>query len=107
MWGMELRCSWDASKQGSTITLSAQPQSLPAGSLCSCTYQLLCSSMPELGTAFVTNCFFGDHANAQGRLDLFELGAMSGGFDEAAWAAKALPTSGTVGLMLTVKDVGV
>jgi hypothetical protein len=30
MWCMELECSWDASKQGSTITLSAQAQSLPA-----------------------------------------------------------------------------
>jgi hypothetical protein len=63
--------------------------------------------MPEFGTAFVTDCFFGDHANSRGRLDLFELGAMSGGFDEAAWAAKVLPSAGTVGLMLTVKDVGV
>jgi hypothetical protein len=31
---------------------------------------------------------------------------MSGGFDEAAWAAKGLPASGNMLLRLTVKDVG-
>jgi hypothetical protein len=31
---------------------------------------------------------------------------MPGGFDEAVWAAKGLPTSGSIVLQLTVKDLG-
>jgi hypothetical protein len=43
---------------------------------------------------------------AWGWRDYFNLGAMSGGFDEAACAAKKLPTSGSIKLRLTVSDVG-
>jgi hypothetical protein len=31
---------------------------------------------------------------------------MAGGFDEVAWAAKGLPTSGQLVFRLTVRDVG-
>jgi hypothetical protein len=34
--------------------------------------------------------------------DFFDLPAMAGGWDEAAWAAKGLPTSGTLPITLTV-----
>ena len=42
-----------------------------------------------------------------GFVDLFGLGHMSGGFDEAAWGAKGLPASGSIKLRLTLEDVGV
>lgn len=32
---------------------------------------------------------------------------MPGGCDEAAWAAKGLPTAGSIMLKLSVQDVGV
>jgi hypothetical protein len=49
--------------------------------------------------------FSGDYANTRGWSDFFGLGVMSAGFDEDAWAAKGLPTSGNIMLKLTVKDV--
>lgn len=36
--------------------------------------------------------------------DYFEVGCMSGGFDEVAWAGKGLPTPGSILLQMIVKD---
>jgi hypothetical protein len=41
----------------------------------------------------------------RGWADFFSLGPMAGGWDEAAWAAKGLPTSGQLTIKLTVSDV--
>jgi hypothetical protein len=106
---MELRCSWDASKQGSTLGLYIRANSLPAGSICVCTYCIDCIVVPGPGEGWVTEHFCGDHATTRGQAeaDIFGLGAMAGGFDEAAWAARRLPMSGRIMLQLTVKDVDV
>ena len=37
--------------------------------------------------------------------DFFSLGAMSGGWDDAAWAAKGLPASGELVFTLTITSV--
>lgn len=41
-----------------------------------------------------------------GRADAFGLGAVTEGWNEAAWAAKGLPTSGQLDVRLTVTSVG-
>ncbi len=39
-------------------------------------------------------------------MNQFGLGVMSGGFVEAAWAAKGLPTSFSIVLRMITEDVG-
>lgn len=41
----------------------------------------------------------------QGKDDFFGVGVISGGWDEAAWAAKGLPTHGYILLTATVSEV--
>jgi hypothetical protein len=103
-WGMELQCAWDSSKKGTTVGLYTLATSLPAGSFCRCTFSLSCAAatISYQGTEYI-----GGVGDAMGWRDFFGLGPMSGGFDEAAWAAKGLPTTGSLKLRLTVKDVGV
>jgi hypothetical protein len=98
-WEMYLPIRWDASKAGSTVGLYVRTK-LPAGTFCLCMYSLVC-----VGVAAVERSHLFGPSN--GARDFFELGCMSGGFDEAAWAAKGLPASGTILLRLTVKDVRV
>lgn len=47
----------------------------------------------------------GKGAKGYGFHDFFELGAMAGGWDEAAVAAKGLPTSGDLPITMTVSEV--
>jgi hypothetical protein len=102
-WGMQLQCSWDASKKGNIVGLFVRGESLPAGSFCLGTFSLSASEAANNSRTFT------DYIGRDwtwGFLDFFQLGAMVCGFDEAAWAAKGLPTSGSIKLRLTVKDVG-
>jgi len=41
-----------------------------------------------------------------GSRDVFSLGPLSSGWDEAAWASKGLPATGQLDLTLTVTSVG-
>jgi hypothetical protein len=104
-FGMELLCKWDAIKQGSTIALYAYGKSLPVGSFCRCSFSLSCAAAPPISIKRKTTNFIGS-GKSWGWRDFFGLRAMPGGFDEAAWAAKGLPTSGSIVLKLTVTDVG-
>jgi hypothetical protein len=102
-WGMQMRCVWDASQQGSTVGVYAIPVGLPAGSVCHCKCVLEQSpGRPHSGVYRVTGRF---DAAGCGKGDFFGLGAMPGGFDDAAWVAKGLPTSGNLSLQLTVSTV--
>ena len=109
-WGMKMYCDWDASKQGSTINLYACAESLLAGTACRCTYTLKyiatdkCGVKTAEGSRKEANHFEADEP--WGWEDVFGVGVMSGGFDEAAWAAKGLPAEGSIALHLTVEDVG-
>ena len=100
--GINLSCKWDASKQGSTINVYTHGKSLPAGSCFRCTCSVGCAAVAA-GRA--STGYLG-HAQVWGWRDYFRLGPMSGGFDEAAWAAKGLPKSGSITLQLTVNDAG-
>jgi hypothetical protein len=104
-WGMELQCSWDARKQGSKVGLFAKGASLPTGSFCRCTYSLNCAAVAFINRPAGYTSYLGNNWG-MGFDDFFRLGAMLGGFDEVAWVAKGLPTSGSIKLQLTVKDVG-
>jgi hypothetical protein len=100
---MKLKCSWDG---GSTIRLAARAKNLPSGTVCRCAYSLEC-----VGVNAVVPCGCNapvDFSGTTGRGldDFFMVGRMCGGFDEAAWAAKGLPTSGSLlsqRLRLTVR----
>jgi hypothetical protein len=105
-WNMSVEFRWDAAKQGSSLGLFAMAADLPAGAFCPCT----CSFNPRHGadvahTVKFTNTYSKDQSG-RGFRDFFQIGAMPGGFDEAAWAANGLPTSGSILLMMTVEDVG-
>jgi hypothetical protein len=102
-FGMEILCKWDASKQGSTISVYTYCKSLPLGSFCRCSFDISCAAAPNFSRK--TTNYIGSGSN-WGWRDYFQLGAMPGGFDEATWAAKGLPTSGNIVLRLTVTDVG-
>jgi hypothetical protein len=108
-WQMYLQSVWDDSKQGSTVGLYARATSLPAGTYCPCTYSL--ESLDSTGQAAAVhkevNTFSVGDAACWGYADYFLLGAMPGGFDDAAWAAKGQPTFGSIVLRLTVETVGV
>jgi hypothetical protein len=103
-WSLDLSCSTDsdASKQAVQIGLFACARSLPHGSLCRCTFNLECVAGSVHRGRNATHQF----DVRWGWRDFFKLGPMSGGFDEAAWAAKRLPANGSIVLRLTVMDVG-
>jgi hypothetical protein len=100
-WGMELRCDWQASKQGSKIGVFVHARNLPAGSLYRCTYSLEIVDV-QAGCTPASRLF---NNNPWGYFNFFRVGFMSGGFDEAAWIEKGLPTSGSIKLRLTVSNV--
>lgn len=93
----------------------ARPANLPADTLCQCSFSrewvatdsLKWGGWDEWGgsesevSRKAIHCF---KAGGVGRgwRDFFDVGPMPGGFDEAAWAAKGLPTSGQIVLKLTV-----
>jgi hypothetical protein len=101
-WGMKLRSSWDASKQGSKLRLSVCARNLPSGTVCRSTYSLECVGVDAVRPCSCHAPAVFSGTNGQGRTDFFRLGRTCGGFDEAAWAAKGLPASGSLLLRLTV-----
>jgi hypothetical protein len=105
-WSMQLKYNWDASKQGIMIGLYSRARNLPAGSLPCCTFSLRCVGVDAGGHVTHSKRLFSD-TSGWGYENVFELGSMPGGFDEAAWAAKGLPASSSITLRLTVQDVGV
>ena len=105
-WGIELYAYPKA--EGTMIGVYARAKSLPAGALCECSYSIECVGVAlGVNSAKASKLFHNlERKTAWGWRDYFSLGPMSGGFDEAAWAAKGLPTSGSIVLKLTVADVG-
>jgi hypothetical protein len=104
MWNMALQVIWDSSRQGITLGLFCCPETLPTGSYCCCTFSFERVDAPAIGPT-THKCYL--HERSRGIPDFFNLGVLLGGFDEAAWAAKGLPTSGSILLRLTVKNVGI
>ena len=109
---IELQCTHETSRDGArgsgirVYALTMRP-GLPCGAVLSCTYILECVSDPTKRMRWVGPASLHTRdMGVWGRRDFFEVGVMPGGFDEAVWAAKGLPTSGSIVLQLTVKDLG-
>jgi hypothetical protein len=106
MWGIQLACAWNSSKQGSIIRVATYAESIPVGSICRCAHLVEFVDQPDLSGRYAGPHLFGEPVrDSWGCADFLGLGFMPGGFDEAAWAAKGLPGS-HIELRLTVKDVG-
>jgi hypothetical protein len=93
LWDMQLRCAWHASKQVSKIGVFVSARNLPAGSISRCTYHLEIVGDEAESVSASTKLFTN---SGWGYFDFFRAGFMSSGFDEAAWAAEELPTSGSM-----------
>ena len=93
-WCIGLRCNWDASRQGSTIDayVCAVPPGLPVGVVRHCTYSLQgeWAGGPETVLFEATHQLQGTSGLCSP--DYFKVGAMAGGFDQAAWEAGGLHT---------------
>jgi hypothetical protein len=97
-WCIDLHCEWG--QLGSTIGVFASPISLPAGSLFRCTFSLECvqpaAPCSHESCPSGVGVYLAGNRPTCGSRDFFGLGAMRRGFDEAAWAAKKLPASGSI-----------
>jgi hypothetical protein len=108
-WCIELKRNWDASRQGSTIDgyVCALPPGLPVGVVRHCTYSLQgeWAGDPETVLFEATHQLQGTSGLCSP--DYFKVGAMAGGFDQAAWEAGGLPTDEFfyLELQVTVGDV--
>ena len=98
-----LQCIWDATAQGSTVGMFVTPVNIPVGAFCSMSCSLECEQFqngPHFPQGHVLTGY-----NGKGWRDYFSTGAMSGGWDEAAWAAKGLPTTGELQFTLSITSV--
>lgn len=105
-WLMELK--WDADKGGSKVGLFAVPQNVPRDAFLTYSFSLSVpnrSSEHAGSTARDGTSPMQQGGGGRGCADFFDLGFMAGGWDESAWAAKGLPTSGQLHITLTVHGV--
>jgi hypothetical protein len=86
---------------GCEVGLFAYAANLPEDGYYSFYYQIESAGTVNKGWSPVMPTYIGF-----GLQDFFSLGAMAGGWDEAAWAAKGLPASGLLQVQLTVTKVG-
>lgn len=104
-WGLRVDCEFGMSGQGAGSKLCVThmgysvPRNLPKGIFFMSSHIISISS-----PARTLNGVRSRLATAGwGWSDFFSLGVMAGGWDEAAWAAKGLPTDGTLQLKLKVE----
>jgi len=102
----KLAVVWDAAKQGCLVGLFAVPANVPKDAYCKYSFTLSIPNQPpgHAGCTTTSPVLPGDRG--YGYRDFFDLGTMAGGWDEAAWAAKGLPTSGQLAITLTIHGVG-
>jgi len=100
-WELEVVVVWDAGKKGSLIGFFAVARNVPAGMCLQYAYHFKAS-----GVAFQTSSPLLLPGEMWGRRDIFKLGPLPSGWDEAAWASKGLPATGQLDLTLTVTSVG-
>lgn len=98
-------CRPEVSSGAASIDMIVAPADrwIPSDAWCSYTVKL---SAPPL-TAFSTEAQYKLRRKAFSCFpNFFKVGPMAGGWDEAKWAAKGLPASGTLAVKLTVSKVG-
>jgi hypothetical protein len=102
VFGILIRLDGKADAQGSKIGVFAQPKNGPAD-----TYLGFGIELSVAGTAFDKRSSAPVRFASQcwGWSDFFQLGAMAGGWDAAAWAKAGLPTTGELVLKLRVTEV--
>lgn len=103
VWSMLLHCEYRADEGGSLITVFAE-----ATNACVDTYLRFSFALSVEGSSL--SCSGASKTltdrKGWGWPDFFEVGTMSGGWDDAAWAANGLPAAGPLTLKLRITGVG-
>lgn len=100
-WEMNLSSCWDAEKSGSLMRLSSRCRNAPVGMCCSYAYELACGDFMHQSGGFVR----GANNMGWGYDDCFDVGYMSGGWDDAVWSAKGLPLTGELTFTMRITAV--
>jgi len=100
-WGLQVTAAWDAGNKGSKIGIYAAPQNLPAGMCLKYAFSIKAAGLSNSGHAPLAEA----QMTVWGWEDMFKLGPLPSGWDEAAWASKGLPAAGQLDLTLTVTSV--
>lgn len=85
MWELRLTCTWNAGKQAVTVDADVQTKNQPAGTLFCCMNIVTCAGIPKFRGLDIFR-----KGGGWGVDDFFDLGFMSGEFDDDAWAAKGV-----------------
>jgi hypothetical protein len=106
-WCMTLRREWDSQKEGDRIGVYVMSGNGPPGGFVSFSFTVEC-----LAGSDVLQCFLTAQQqriaslSGWGHDDFFEIGTITGGWDDAVWAAKGLPAAGDITLMASITAVG-
>ena len=100
-WSMVVQANWDADKKATLVGLYCVPRNAPNNLFYRCLFNIDVEGAPELSGSIDCSRILPGRQGC-GRPDMFELGHMSGGWDDAAWAATGLPAEGELLLSLTV-----
>jgi len=100
-WHSWMMIDWDAGKKGTRIGFFTAPRNLPAGMCIHFAFNLQATGLSK----FTKSPPFGPDCPDWGWLDVFGLGSLPSGWDEAAWASKGLPATGQLDLTLTITSV--
>jgi hypothetical protein len=99
-WSMVLEAEWDADQQATELWLFCIPRNAPHNSWYTFKGRFDVEGAPELSQSI--DCLRAiPGPEGFGLVDVF-VGSMSGGWDEAAWAAAGLPAEGELRVTLTV-----
>lgn len=101
VFGLALHAGWKAEQRGSHIGVFAAAMNAPAGTFHR--YQLTLSVMGDEISSNKSRML--SHRLNWGQVDIFKLGAMAQGWDEAVWVSKGLPTSGEVVVSATFQRI--
>jgi hypothetical protein len=100
VWELLLSCR-QATTGGSSVGLYLQPLNAPQGTFWGAHVTIAVAGCPAFSQEVIVQA-----PCLSGTSDFFKPGPMAGGWDEAAWAAKGLPTSGKLVVAGTVSNVG-
>lgn len=98
-FSLELLLKYQAG--GVTLGFYGSPKTLPDDMFYTCSYHLQVEALPTDSFCLLTP-ELGSTALGGPKIDV---GPMAGGWDEAVWAGKGLPTCGQLTMKLTVSDV--
>jgi hypothetical protein len=105
-WSMLVQAVWDSDRQATRLGLFCIPRNAPRN----CWYRFRgwvdVAGAPELSFIVDCSCLLtgskGGRQEGWGQDDFFDVGWMSGGWDEAVWVAGGLPAAGELRVTLTV-----